>query len=157
MGVTNVESARHANFVAGIPERFNNRKIRTGRQKSRGWYPPPPPWAFSVGEIPWASAGWIIEYRQCRSGIDTRLNYCSNYLCKVYLSVVDGLVICVQHIFDIYRVIGTGPKVYILSYLLCSTIVVLAKRSRPNLIHTHTQWSNCHMVRWGVEQGFLSV
>ena len=32
-------------------------KIRTGRQKSRGVEPTPPPWAFSVGEIPWASAG----------------------------------------------------------------------------------------------------
>ena len=30
-------------------------KIRTGRLKSRGLIQPP--WAFSVGEIPWASAG----------------------------------------------------------------------------------------------------
>ena len=32
-------------------------KIRTGRQKSRGGCISKPPWAFSVGEIPWASAG----------------------------------------------------------------------------------------------------
>ena len=41
-------------------------KIRTGRQMSRGWYPPP--WAFSVGEIPWASKGLKQCYFQVSPG-----------------------------------------------------------------------------------------